>query len=133
MRTTDDQAAPPRRGDRRAGSAAGRRRRRRDWGRALARTACVLLAAVGAMPFLATLVVRSAWASAWAARETQRVLRDQGVVATYAPSLRVWPIAVELDRLRVESTDGGGPALECDRVLVRPKLFGLLAGKLAID
>src|SRR5262249_18773538 len=33
----------------------------------------------------------------------------------------------------VESSDGGAPALECDRVLVRPKLFALLAGKLAID
>jgi translocation and assembly module TamB len=110
-----------------------RRRRRRDWGRAFARVLCVALALVGLLPFAATLVVRSAWARTWAATETQRLLRDQGIVATYAPSLRVWPLAVELDRVRVESTDGGGDAVDCDRVALRPRLFALLAGKLAID
>jgi translocation and assembly module TamB len=110
-----------------------RRRRRRDWGRALARVLCVALAMVGLLPFATTLVVRSAWARGWAASETQRLLREQGIVATYAPSLRVWPFAVELDRVRVESSDGGGPAIECDRIGLRPRIFALLAGKLAID
>ena len=92
-----------------------------------------MLALVGALPFLATFVVRSAWARGWAARETQRLLREQGIVATYAPSLRVWPLAIELDRVRVESRDEGPAALECDRIAIRPRLFALLAGKLAID
>jgi translocation and assembly module TamB len=110
-----------------------RRRRRRDWGRAVARVLCAALALVGAVPFVATFVVRSAWARDWAARETQRLLRDQGIAATYSPSLRVWPLAIELDRVRVESSDDGPAAVECDRVAIRPRLFALLAGKLAID
>jgi translocation and assembly module TamB len=92
-----------------------------------------VLALVGLLPFVATLVVRSAWARDWAARETQRILRQQGVVASYAPSLRVWPLAVQLDRVRIESSDGGSPFVECSRVALRPRLFALLAGKLAID
>ena len=111
----------------------GRRRRRRDWGRSIARVLCAVLAMVGTLPFLTTLIVRSAWARTWAATESERLLKAQGVTATFAPSLRVWPLALELDRLRVDSTDEGAPAVECNRVLVRPKLFALLAGKLAID
>ena len=110
-----------------------RGRRRRDWGRAFARVLCAGLALIGLLPFAATLVVRSAWARGWAATETQRLLREQGIVATYAPSIRVWPLAVQLDRVRVESSDGGDPAVVCDRVVLRPRLFALLAGKLAID
>jgi translocation and assembly module TamB len=110
-----------------------RRRRRRDWVRGFARVACVILAIVGTLPFVVTLVVRSAWARGWAAQQTERTLREQGLVASYEMSLRVWPLAVELTRLRVESSDGGAPLLVSDRVRVRPKLFALLAGKLAID
>lgn len=110
-----------------------KRRRRRNWGRAIARVLCVLLAAVGLVPFAATLIVRSAWARAWAARETSRVLAAQGVAASYSMALRVWPLAVELDGVRVDASDGGTPLLEADRVRIRPRLFALLAGKLAID
>jgi translocation and assembly module TamB len=110
-----------------------RRRKRADWGRAVARAMCLALAMVGTVPFLAILVVRSAWAREWAARESQRLLRDQGLVATYAAALRVWPLAVELDGVRVDSSDHGAPALTCGRILVRPRFFALLAGKLAID
>jgi translocation and assembly module TamB len=92
-----------------------------------------VLAAIGTVPFLATLVIRSAWARDWAARTSRRLLEAQHIEATFAPSLRVWPLALELERVRIESTDGGGPALECGRILVRPKLFALLAGKVAID
>ncbi len=108
-------------------------KRRRDWGRALARVVCVLLAVAGLLPFGAAIVVRAPWVLAWATRETERALRDQGIVATYEMALRVWPLGVELSRVRIDSTDGGDRAVECARVRVRPKLFALLAGKLAID
>jgi translocation and assembly module TamB len=110
-----------------------RRRKRRDWGRALARVLCVALALVGAVPFATTLAVRSTWVRGWAAGATARALRDQGIVARYALGLRVWPLAVELTDVRVEASDGGPPVLECARARIRPKLFALLAGKLAID
>ncbi len=132
--TTYTQSSVPPRAEARPGEHPGRRRRRRrDWGRVLARVLCGALALIGLLPFVATLVVRSAWARDWAARETQRLLRQQGVVASYAPSLRVWPLAVELDHVRLESSDGGAPVIECNRVALRPRLFALLAGKLAID
>jgi translocation and assembly module TamB len=111
----------------------GRRRRRRDWGRFVARVLCAILALIGTLPFLATLIVRSAWARGWAASESERLIASQGVTAAFAPSLRVWPLAVQLDHVEVASSDGGAPALTCNRILVRPKLFALLAGKLAID
>jgi translocation and assembly module TamB len=94
---------------------------------------CGVLAVIGLLPFLAALIVRSEVARGWAARETQRLLREHGIVAHYAPLVRVWPLAIELDRVRIESTDGGPPALESARILVRPRIFALLAGKLAID
>jgi translocation and assembly module TamB len=110
-----------------------RRRRRRDWVRGIARVLCAALAIAGVVPFATVFVARSGWARSWATRETERVLRGQGVVATYEMALRMWPLAVELTHVRVESTDGGPRALDCDRVRIRPKLFALLAGKLAID
>src|ERR1019366_8519011 len=110
-----------------------RGRRRRDWGRAFARGLCAGVALIGLLPFAATLVVRSAWARGWAATETQRLLREQGIVATYAPSIRVWPLAVQLDRVRVESSDGRGPRGGGGRAALRPPRSALLAGKRAID
>jgi translocation and assembly module TamB len=89
---------------------------------------------VGVLPFVGTLIFRSSFVRAWAARESQSLLRSEGIVATYSPRLRLWPVAVELDRVRVESNDRGAPlALECGRILVRPKLFALLSGKLVVD
>jgi len=110
-----------------------RRRRRRDWGRVVARVLCVVLAAVGILPFAATFVARSSWARTWAAHQTEGAIRKQGIVARYDLALRIWPLAVELTKVRVDATEGKVPFLECDRVRVRPKIFALLAGKLAID
>ena len=111
---------------------AGRRRRRRDWGRFVATVICGVLAVLGCAPFAATLVGRSAWARSWATQQTEALLRAQGIDATYQMAFRVWPFTIELNHLRLQSSDGGSPAVECDRVRIRPKLFGLLAGKVAI-
>ena len=92
-----------------------------------------MLALLGVVPFAAALVVRAAWARAWATRETERALRERGIVATYEVTLRAWPVAVELLDVRVESSDGGPLALACSRVRVRPKVLALMAGKLAVD
>jgi translocation and assembly module TamB len=137
MTTTHSDSPPAQRArvPSRAGAAARARlgRRRRDWSEWLARIVCLLLAGVGTLPFLTTLVVRSAWARDWAARTARRLIETQHVEAEFAPAVRVWPLALELDRVRIDSSDGGAPALDCARILVRPKLFALLAGKLAID
>jgi translocation and assembly module TamB len=99
----------------------------------VARVLCVVFALVGLLPFGATVVLRSSWAREWAARETEGLLAAQGIAARYALALRVWPLAVDLQDVRVESSDGGAPLLQSDRVRIRPRLFALLAGKLAID
>jgi translocation and assembly module TamB len=108
-------------------------RRRRDWVRGIAQVLCVGLAVVGVVPFATALVLRSMWARVWATRETEQALRAQGIVATYDMALRVWPLAVELTHVSVDSTDRGPRALECNRARIRPKLVALLAGKVAID
>jgi translocation and assembly module TamB len=110
-----------------------RRSRPPAWDRRIAQALCMVLAFVGLLPFLTAFVVRSAWARSFAARTTQRLIAEHGVVAHYEPAFRIWPMAIELDRARVESNDGGAPVLEAARILVRPRLFALLAGKLAID
>lgn len=130
VHTRSPDAVPPRPP---APGAGTHRRRRFDPGRSFARILCFLLALVGVLPFAAAAVLRSPWARGWAARETAKVLAAQGIPASYAMALRVWPLAIELDGVRVESSDGGAPALTCDRVSIRPRLFALLAGKLAID
>lgn len=100
----------------------------------MARVLCLALALVGVLPFAGTVVLRSSFIRAWAARESQNLLRRQGIVATYSPQLRLWPVAVELDHVRIESNAREAPpALECGRILVRPKLFALLSGKLIVD
>jgi len=110
-----------------------RPRRQRDWGRRVAGALCVVLAGVGLLPFLAALVVRSHSVHSWVTRTTQNILHEQGISATYTPSVRVWPLALQLEDVRLDASDGGSPALECRRVMVRPKLFALLAGRIAID
>ncbi len=109
------------------------RRHRRDWGAVAAKVFCVLFALVGVMPLGVGLVVRSAWARAWAARETKHALEQQGVNATFEMALRLWPVSLELTNLRVDSSDGGAPAVTSPRASVRPRFFALLSGKLAID
>jgi translocation and assembly module TamB len=112
---------------------ARRRNRRRDWGRLFARIFSVLLAIVGVLPVAGTLVVRSAWARNWASRETERILRQEGVDARYEVGVRLWPLSIELTNVKILSTDGGAPALVSERISARPKFFALLAGKLVVQ
>jgi translocation and assembly module TamB len=111
---------------------APRARRKREWAQRAARAACIVLAAIGLLPVLAGLIVRSAWARAWAAGEAERLLSNQGILAAFRPSVHVWPLGLELQDVRVESSDGRRPLLECPSVTIRPRLFALLAEKLVI-
>lgn len=98
-----------------------------------AKALCLLFAVLGTLPVVLGMTARSAWARAWASRETTRLLRERGVEARYGIDVRLWPMALELTRLEVASSDGGAPALTSPRVSVRPRFFALLSGKLAID
>jgi translocation and assembly module TamB len=110
-----------------------RRRRRIDAVQVLARILCVLLALIGVMPLGFAVFVRSPWVQRWVERETGRVLREQGIDASYQVRAGGWPPAIELTHVTVRSSDGGEPFLTTRLARVRPKLFALLSGKLRID
>ncbi len=110
-----------------------RRVRRRDWGRLVARILCVLFAVIGLVPVGVGLLVRTSWARGIATRETQKIVAGFGVDAGYDLELRLWPLSVTLRNVRVASSDAGPPALTSTRISARPKIFGLLAGKVVID
>ena len=110
-----------------------RRTKRRDWGRIVARILCVLFALVGLLPVGVGLLVRTSWARGLATAETRKVVAGLGVDARFELELLVWPLSVTLRNVRVEASDGGTPFLTARRATARPKIFGLLAGKVVID
>lgn len=111
-----------------------RRVRRRDWVRLVCRVLTVVLAVVGLVPVALGLLVRTSWARGHATRETQAIAAKLGIDAKYDVELRLWPLSVAVNNLRVEASDGGDtPFLTARRVSAKPKIFGLLAGKLTID
>lgn len=110
-----------------------RRTRRRDWGRVFARILCVVFALTGLLPVGVGLLVRTPWARGIATRETQKIVSGFGIDAHYDLELRLWPLSVTMRNLRVEASDGGTPFVTARRVSARPKIFGLLSGKLVID
>jgi len=109
-----------------------KRRKRRDWGALVAQFFCLVFATIGLLPLLLGGVVRSPRVRAWAAEETERLLRSQSIVASYEVGVTLWPAAIQIRNLRVEANDGKAPALVAAQVSVRPRFFALLSGKLAI-
>ncbi len=103
------------------------------WGRALAILLCALFATVGVVPVGIAALARTNVVRGLAARETAKLIKEQGVTARYDVSLSLLPLAIELRNIRVESTDGRGPFLEARRARARPRLFALIAGKVDID
>ncbi|WP_437591326.1 translocation/assembly module TamB domain-containing protein [Sorangium sp. So ce1000] len=102
---------------------------RRDWGRLAVRVLCAVFAAIGAIPLALGFLVRTETVRAWAARETAALLqRELGITARYDVRVQAWPLMVGLSQLVVDSSDGGAPFLELERVAIRPRLFSLLAG-----
>ena len=90
-------------------------RRRRDLGRLVARLLCLVFALIGAIPLGGGLLLRSAPAHDWAARETARLLEEHlGLQASYSLELSLWPFRVAVTELVVPATDGAGPALTAD-------------------
>lgn len=107
--------------------------RRADWGRRVARVLCALFAVVGVLPFAIFFIVRTPWVRHWATTESARILHEQGIAASYGIEIRLWPLSLELTNVSVEATDRREPFLTSRSVRVRPRVFPLLSGKLAID
>src|SRR5262245_58367045 len=106
------------------------RKRRRSYGRAIALSLCVVFAIIGVIPLSLGVLVRTARVRGWAARETASLLaRELGISARYGVTVRAWPMMVALDQVVVDASDGQTPFLEVERVIVRPRVFSLLAGQ----
>jgi translocation and assembly module TamB len=111
-----------------------RRTRRRDWVRLICRVLCVILALAGLVPVGVGLLVRTSWARGHATRETQAQIQKLGVNARFDLDLKVWPLSVAVSNIRVEASDDNPvPFLTAKRATAKPKIFGLLAGKVVID
>jgi translocation and assembly module TamB len=110
-----------------------RRKKRRDLGGIAAMVLCVLFALIGLVPLAIGLVVRTPSVERWAANKTSQLIRDNlRVDARYEIDVRPWPLAVALEDIVVDATDGGAPVLRVERAVVRPRFFSLLAGKVDV-
>lgn len=106
---------------------------RMSLGQRVARIACFLFAVLGALPLGASFFIQSNFAHTWASVETSRLLREWlNVRATYDVELSLVPLHLALENLRVESNDGGQPAVAARRIAITPRIFSLLAGRLDV-
>ncbi|HEX4339411.1 MAG TPA: translocation/assembly module TamB domain-containing protein [Polyangiaceae bacterium] len=97
----------------------------------MSRALCVVLAAVGALPLLLGVLLRTELVRHRASAETEALIQQLlGVHASYAVRVELLPLELVLENVRVDSTDGGAPALTAKRMVVTPRLFSLLAGRL---
>lgn len=107
--------------------------RRVAWGVLVSRVICALFAVIGVLPLLLGAMLRFSPVRNLAIDFSKAKLAQQGIVATYDVRASLWPLGVELFDVRVPSVDGGAPALEARRAVVRPKFFPLLAGKFLVE
>lgn len=106
---------------------------RRDWVRVLCRVLCVVFAGIGLVPIGVGLLVRTPWVRRAVTAETRALLASFGVDASYELEVGLLPLSVSLRDVRVEASDGGAPVLTATKATAKPKLFGLIAGKLTIE
>ncbi len=99
--------------------------------RLLARLACFALALMGAVPVGLAAFLSSAPAERWAAEQTSLALeRELGLAATFDVKVRLLPLRLAIENLKVPASDGGSPFLTAKSASVTPRFFSLLAGKL---
>ena len=90
---------------RRAGSS-----QRRDLVRSLSRWACFALAFLGAVPLGLAALLTSAPAERWAAAQTSLALsRELGLEATLDVKVRLLPLRLAIENLKVPASDCGAP------------------------
>ncbi|HEX3595208.1 MAG TPA: hypothetical protein VHU80_08910, partial [Polyangiaceae bacterium] len=97
----------------------------------MSRALCAALAAIGALPLLLGVLLRTELVRHRASTETEALIRRLvGLHAEYAVRVELLPLELVLENVRVASSDGGAPAFTAKRMVVTPRLFSLLAGRL---
>jgi translocation and assembly module TamB len=103
----------------------------RDLVRTLTRLCCFVLAVLGALPLVLGAFLTSSPAARFAARQTSQALqRELGLGATFEVKVRLLPLRLAIENLKVPASDGGAPFLTAKSASVTPRFFSLLAGKL---
>lgn len=103
----------------------------RDLIRLASRLACFALALIGALPIAVAAFLTSAPVERWAAQQTSAALkRELGLAASFDVKVRLLPLRLAIENLKVPASDGGGPFLTARSAAVKPRFFSLLAGKL---
>src|SRR6478609_789564 len=101
--------------------------------RTLSRLACFALAFLGAVPLGLAGFLTSAPAERWAALQTSLALeRELGLQASFDVKVRLLPLRLAIENLKVPASDGGSPFLTARSASVTPRFFSLLAGKLDV-
>ena len=99
----------------------------------MAQILCAAFAVVGALPIVVAVLVKSAFVQTWAAHETARALKHiAGIRAKYDVAVSLWPPSIVVTDLAVPSTGQGAAAVRVRRIVLRPKLLALLAGRLDV-
>ncbi|MCL2822755.1 MAG: translocation/assembly module TamB domain-containing protein [Polyangiaceae bacterium] len=99
-------------------------------GRWIARVISSAFAGVGLLPFVVAGLLETNTVKTWSSKLAAEVIKDEtGLDCSLDVSVRLWPLAVTVDGVLVHATDGDDPALEVDRVTLRPKFFSLLQGR----
>ncbi len=106
---------------------------KRAYGRVFARVFCFFFAGLGLVPLLLALILRVPAVRHQIATITAEAVAHLGISARYDMGVSLWPLAVELVNVRVDSSDRPSPFLTARRVRMHPRLFSLLSGKLTID
>jgi translocation and assembly module TamB len=92
---------------------------------------CFALALMGAVPVALAVFLTSATSAKWAAEQTSEALkRELGLEATFDVRVRLIPLRLAIENLKVPASDGGSPFLTAKSASVTPRFFALLAGKL---
>lgn len=92
-----------------------------------------LLALVGLVPVVVLFALSTKTGKARISDEAHKAALSAGLDVTFTTDIKYWPLRLRADDVLLNSKDGGAPALQAERVELRPRFFALLAGKVEFD
>ena len=99
----------------------------------IARGIGLIFAIIGVLPILLLVLLGNAWLRDQAQVKSAELIHDLlNLDASFEAKIEWFPFRVVCEHLRVDSIDGGKPALEIEKVSLRPRLFTLMSGKIDV-